>query len=125
MTTTVNLKRVGQIGITVRDLEKSVTFYRDVLGMTLIMQVPGMAFFDLGTVRLMLGTAEGETDTVHPASILYYHVEDIDGTHAALSTKGVAFVQAPHKITTEPAGELWMAFFRDVDDNLLALMSYK
>ncbi len=125
MTGNVNLKRIGQIGITVRDLEKSVVFYRDVLGMSLLMQVPGMAFFDLGTVRLMLGTAEGATDSVHPASILYYHVDDIDGTTATLSEKGVTFVQVPHKITSEPEGDLWMAFFRDVEDNLLALMSYK
>ena len=48
---------VGQINIPVKDLDKAVTFYRDVLGMTLLFQVPtpGMAFFDVGGIRVMLG----------------------------------------------------------------------
>jgi len=36
---------------------------------------------------------------------------------------GVTFDDEPHLIAKMPDHELWMAFFRDPDRNLLALMS--
>ena len=51
---------VGQIHISVTDIDTSVAFYRDVLGIPLLFQVPGMpmAFFASGDVRLYLGVPE-------------------------------------------------------------------
>jgi len=40
-----------------------------------------------------------------------------------LSKRGVSFEKQPHLIAKMPDHELWMAFFRDPDENLLALMS--
>ncbi len=40
-----------------------------------------------------------------------------------LSARGVVFETKPHLIAKLPDHELWMAFFRDPDQNLLALMS--
>lgn len=42
-----------------------------------------------------------------------------------LKTKGVAFEGDPHLIAKMPDHELWMAFFRDPDGHLLALMEEK
>ena len=75
---TVNLgiANIGQISIIVKDVERATAFYRDVLGLPLLFTVPGMAFFDCGGVRLMLGTPSSpEYD--HPSSILYFRVPDI------------------------------------------------
>src|SRR5581483_11263787 len=52
------LSTIGQIGITATDVDRAIAFYRDVLGMKLLFQVPGMGFFDCGGVRLMLSKSE-------------------------------------------------------------------
>jgi methylmalonyl-CoA/ethylmalonyl-CoA epimerase len=117
----VTLSRIGQIAIRVRDLARAVAFYRDVLGLPLLFQVPSLAFFNCGGIRLMLGTAEtAEFD--HPASIVYYHVSDLHGAVKELESRGVKIDREPHLIARMPDHELWMAFLRDSEDNPLALM---
>jgi methylmalonyl-CoA/ethylmalonyl-CoA epimerase len=81
-----------------------------------------MSFFDCGGVRLMVGTAE-KPEFDHPASIIYYTVADIRKTHEMMTSRGVQFESNPHLVARMPDYELWMAFFRDLDNNMLALMS--
>ncbi len=120
--TYTGLTKIGQIFVRVSDLEKATEFYRDVLGMTHLFQVPNMSFFDCGGVRLMLGVPE-KPEYDHPASIIYYAVGEIHETFAELTARGVAFRGEPHCIARLPDHELWMAFFNDIDGNVLALMS--
>jgi methylmalonyl-CoA/ethylmalonyl-CoA epimerase len=119
----VALNRIGQIALNVRDLRRAVNFYRDVLGMRHLFDAePKMSFFDCGGVRLMLGVAE-QAQFDHPASILYYRVDDIEAAHRELVAKGVRFEQAPHLVARLPDHDLWLGFARDSEDNLFALMS--
>jgi methylmalonyl-CoA/ethylmalonyl-CoA epimerase len=118
----LQIDQLGQIAINVRDLQRAVTFYRDTLGIRFLFQAPGgLAFFDCGGVRLMLGVAE-KPEFAHPGSILYYRVENIDTAYGALKDAGVAFIDEPHLIARMPDHELWMVFFRDTEENVLALM---
>jgi len=116
------LEQIGQIAMPVRDVEKAIAFYRDVLGMRFLFKAPpGLGFFDCAGVRLMLdGPAAAQAGR---GSVLYYKVEDIEDAFATLAGRGVAFEGKPHLIAKMPDHELWMAFFRDPDQNLLALMS--
>lgn len=117
------LRRIRQIAVTVRDLERAVTFYRDTLGMTLLFRAPpGLAFFDCGSVRLMLALPEGG-EAPAGNSIIYYGVDDIREGHATLAGRGVRFVGVPHLIARLADHDLWLAEFRDSEDNALALMS--
>jgi methylmalonyl-CoA/ethylmalonyl-CoA epimerase len=113
--------RIAQIAITAHDLARAVEFYRDVLGIEFLFEIPGAAFFRIGDLRLMVAVPEGEFD--HPASILYYGVDDITLAHERLSARGVVFEREPHLIAKMPDYELWMAFFRDSESNMLALMA--
>ena len=116
------LSQIGQIAVTCHDVDKAVAFYRDALGMRFLFQVPNMAFFECGGVRLMLSRPEGpEFD--HPASVIYYKVADIREAASTLASRGVRFEGQPHVVAKLPDHDLWMAFFRDVDGNMLALMS--
>jgi methylmalonyl-CoA/ethylmalonyl-CoA epimerase len=122
MTGQVALDRIGQIAIRTRDIGRAVRFYRDTLGMRFLFEVPHLAFFDCGGVRLMLSTPESpEFD--HPGSVLYYKVQDINASYDALRKRGVQFIDAPHLIAQLADHDLWMVFFRDSEDNTLALMS--
>src|SRR4051794_39751591 len=113
---------VGQIALTIGDLPRSITFYKDALGLPLLFQAPpGLAFFDCGNVRLMLSIPEAEFKP-GGGSVLYFKVSDIEATHAALAMRGVPFVDTPHLITRMPTYELWMTFLKDPDGNTIALM---
>ena len=117
------LQRIGQIAVVVKDVARATRFYKETLGMRLLFEAPpGLAFFDCGGVRLMLSPPEGP-DTPAASSIIYYVVPDIQGAHATLSARGVEFVGPPHVVASLPDHDLWMAFLRDTEGNLLALMS--
>ena len=117
----IGLGPIGQIAIAVNDLDAAVAFYRDKLGMAFLFSAPGLAFFDCGGVRLMLSRPE-TPELDHPSSIIYFKVDDIHAAHAALAERGVPFDEAPHMIANMGTYDLWMAFFRDQDRNLLAIM---
>ncbi len=116
------LSRIGQIAVNVHDVARAVAFYRDTLGMKFLFEVPKMAFFDCGGIRLMLALPE-TSEFDHPASILYYKVDDIQAAHRALASRGVQFVGEPNLVARLPDHDLWLAEFKDVDGNILALMS--
>jgi predicted enzyme related to lactoylglutathione lyase len=113
---------IGQIAITAHDLQRAVAFYRDTLGLPFLFEVPKMAFFDAGGVRLMLGVPE-EPRFDHPASIIYYRVADIEAAAKQIAAKGASFLAPPHMVAKLPDHDLWIAFLNDSEGNTLALMS--
>jgi catechol 2,3-dioxygenase-like lactoylglutathione lyase family enzyme len=121
-TSGIGISRLGQVSINVHDLDRATAFYRDVLGLALLFTVSGLAFFDCGGVRLMLARPE-KPEFDHPGSVLYFSVPDIAAAHRQMLANGVSFEGEPHIIAKMPAYDLWMAFFRDSERNLLALMS--
>jgi methylmalonyl-CoA/ethylmalonyl-CoA epimerase len=118
----VRLGQIGQIAVNVHDVDAAVEFYRDKLGMQFLFQVPNMAFFDCDGVRLMLGVPE-KPEFDHPSSIIYFKVGDIQDAHQTLRGSGVEFVSEPRLVAPMEDHDLWLAFFKDLDGNMLALMS--
>ena len=117
------ITRLGQIQLRASDVERAADFYEKVLGLKLLFKAPpGLAFFDCGGVRLMLDRPQ-KPEFDHAGSILYFAVPDIQAAHATLKDKGVRFEDEPHMIARRPDHDLWMTFFRDSENNLLALMS--
>jgi predicted enzyme related to lactoylglutathione lyase len=119
------LGAIGQIHVSVTDVDREVEFYRDVLGIPFLFRVEGrsMAFFDCGGVRLYLGAPE--TEAYRSRGMIYFTVPDIDEAFAVLRERGVTFLDPPHLIHRDGPSELWMAFFTDPDENKLALMAEK
>jgi methylmalonyl-CoA/ethylmalonyl-CoA epimerase len=121
--TNIGITRLGQIQIRAHDVERASGFYENVLGLKLLFKAPpGLAFFDCGGVRLMLDRPE-KPEFDHASSILYFSVADIKAAHARMKESGVRFEDEPHMIARMPDHDLWMTFFRDSEENLLALMS--
>jgi len=117
----IGLSTIGQIAVQVQDLDRAVAFYRERLRLPFLFQAPpGLAFFDAGGVRLMLSRPEGEGGGT---SVLYFRVDDIQGATTALKGRGVTFTDEPHIIAKMNTYDLWMAFFRDSEGNMHALMS--
>ena len=121
--TGIGITRLGQIAINVKDVERAAAFYQGVLGLKLLFKAPpGLAFFDCGGVRLMLDRGE-KPEFDHPSSVLYFAVPDIQSAYSKLKDRGVHVEDEPHVIAKMPTHDLWMTFFRDSENNLLALMS--
>ena len=117
------LAQIGQIAIAMKDLPRAVAFYRDVLGLPFLFEAPPkLAFFDCAGVRLMLSEPE-KPEFDHPASIIYYRVMNMQETVAVLKSRGAMFESEPHLIAKMPNHDLWMAFLRDPERNLIGLMS--
>jgi methylmalonyl-CoA/ethylmalonyl-CoA epimerase len=116
------LTRIGQIAIPVRDVDRAVAFYRDKLKMPYLFSASSLAFFDCDGIRLMLSVPES-AEHDHPSSILYFQVAEINHAYQELSARGVQFEDQPHLIAKMDTYDLWMAFFRDSEHNLLGIMS--
>ncbi len=121
--TTFALSRIGQIAVNVQDLERATAFYRDQLGLRFLATTGLMSFFDADGVRLMLARPEAP-ELQHPSSILYFEVADVAAAEAELRARGVVFLAGAHKVATLSGIELWMAFFRDSEQNVLALQAH-
>jgi methylmalonyl-CoA/ethylmalonyl-CoA epimerase len=115
------LTKIGQIALSVRDMDRAVRFYRDSLGMRFLFQAPNVAFFDCDGIRLMLGQNEKPEQTPS-GTILYYRVQAIHEAFDTLRQRGVDVVRPPHLVAKLPAHDLWMAFLRDPDENIFGLM---
>ena len=117
------LNQIGQIFVNVKNLDRAIAFYRDILGMTFLFEAPPhskKAMF--GGIRIMLGIAD-RTDLDHPASIIYYKVDDIERVYETFMARDVEFVVKPHLVAPMPDYDLWLADFKDSEGNFLALMS--
>jgi len=116
----LHLGDVGQIALTVTNLDEARAFYRDTLGMQFLFDAGSMIFFQCGSVRLLIGT--GENHGAPGGTVLYFRVPDIDVAASALRDKGVAFFQEPHLVARMKTHDLWLAIFKDPAGNPLALM---
>lgn len=116
---------IGQVAITVSDVAVALGFYRDVLGLPFLFSpAPHLAFLAAGPVRLMLSTPQG-AGVVGGNSTLYFKVDDVAATHAACLARGATDERGPQLAARMPDHELWIAFLRDPDGNLVGLMEEK
>jgi predicted enzyme related to lactoylglutathione lyase len=113
----------AQVALNVRNLEKAVAFYRDVLGLTFLFSAPpSLAFLQCGPTRVMLS---GDPGANPPAGgpILYYAVRDIQAAFSAITAKGAPLTEAPKAIATVGGREVWLGFTEDPDGHPVGLMS--
>jgi catechol 2,3-dioxygenase-like lactoylglutathione lyase family enzyme len=125
MQSQLTLGPIGQIARAVDDLERAQAWFKDVLGLPHLYTYGKLAFFDCGGTRLMLEDRSIlEVANLRNDSVLYFRVADIHRAHDELRGRGVQFTGAPHMIAKHPDGtEEWMAFFRDSEGAMLAIMS--
>jgi catechol 2,3-dioxygenase-like lactoylglutathione lyase family enzyme len=118
METAFRLSKIGLVMLGVSDLEKSIGFYRDRLGLTLAMRFEGFAFFEAGGVTLALnrGLVQG-TGPIAGASEVVFAVEHVRAAFEALRAQGVEFINEPRVVS--PGN--FAANFRDPDGHLLSV----
>jgi methylmalonyl-CoA/ethylmalonyl-CoA epimerase len=114
---------LGQVAQYAADLDRAETFYRDILGLpfTARFDPPGLVFFDLGGIRLLLEKGA-------PPALIYLKVADVDAETERLRGLGVEITEEPHLIFADEEGlfgppgyEVRMAGFKDSEGNQLCL----
>jgi len=108
---------VVQVALPTRDFDSAKEFYGNVLGLPLLFEAGGMAFFAAGSVRLMLGPGQPGG-----GGVVYFQPDDIAGTAEDLAGRGVTFMGEPVTVQRTESGGLQIRFFQDPDGNQLALM---
>ncbi|WP_227593065.1 VOC family protein [Kangiella spongicola] len=117
--------KIGQIAITVANVESSLVFYRDILGLEfLFAPSEELAFLQSEDIRIMLSTPQGVGE-VGKNSILYFKVSDIEERYKQLVAKGAKTERQPQLAAQMPDHELWIGFVKDPDGNLVGLMEEK
>lgn len=110
---------VGQIALSVANADRSEAFFSETLGLRKLFRFGTLVFFDCGGLRLLIEQNEPGTKNASP---IYFRVADIALARRELEARGVAFVDNIHLVAPMPDHDLWMTFFRDPDEHLLALM---
>jgi len=118
------LTGIMQVAIPAKDIERATAFYRDTLGLRLLMNAPNMAFLECGGVRIYL---DANTQSVGAGgnSLIYFRAADIARTHSLLSERNVSIHQKPHVIAALPDCDVWLMWIRDSESNLLGIIEQR
>jgi catechol 2,3-dioxygenase-like lactoylglutathione lyase family enzyme len=118
----VGVGDIGQVAMIVADVSAARRFYSDVLGLRFLFDAgPNLAFVAAGNVRIMLSTPQGAGE-VGKNSTLYFRVHDVEAAYTALCERGALPGSRPERVAKLPDHDLWIAFVRDPDGNLVGLM---
>jgi predicted enzyme related to lactoylglutathione lyase len=118
MAEALQLSRITAIMLGVRDLAQAVAFYKDQLGLRIVMQEPALALMQCGTV--MIGLSPGHLHMaphVTGATEVVFGVDNVRAAQKALVERGVTFLGEPRAVTSTD----WAVHFKDVDGHLLSL----
>ena len=118
------LRKVGQVAVQVKDLNRAAAFYSDTLGLKLLLKQSNLAVLDCAGFTLLLTLPEKEAEQLKN-SVLYFDVPDIQQATQTLTQRGVAFAEPPNQVGKLGSAQVWIAIFRDSEGNLLGLRSLK
>ena len=111
--------RVMQITLPVKDLDRAVGFYTDVLGVKLLFRAGNAAFLDAGGVRLRL---EQNAKAAASEGVEIYFDDPGLARFQPLAARGVRFVGPPETVDRRGAIDTRLAEFTDPDGNAIGLM---
>lgn len=144
--------RIIHVGVTVTNLEKSMDFYENILGLKLVgkMIMKGKetdALFNMENVEVKIAYYNGSDEILCPPvellefsngvkapcslnqtsiSEICFIVKSIDETYKRLKNKGVEFISEPQyfDFTKDGFGKSKAVYFKDNDGIVLELMEY-
>ncbi len=112
------LGAIAYVMLGVKDVTRSLAFYRDRLGMSVQTQFPGFAFLESGGIALALSEPLAKALPQGPgAEEVVFGVEGVMESYDALRKAGIQFLGEPRNVTDSR----WAADFRDPDGHLLSI----
>ena len=114
-------RSLTQVTLPASDLPRAVAFYQDVLGLPLLFESNGMAFFQLANLRLMIGRQEPGRTAIGPG-VIYFEAPDLETLGTELEGRGATFRGPAETVQRTADGELKLRFLLDPDGNMIGLM---
>ena len=90
--------RLDYVIVMVSDMDRSVRFYRDQLGIRLRFESPDWSEFETGPTVLALhggGTVGGRSERMAGTASIGFQVSNLQDTYEELKRKGVTFLMSP------------------------------
>jgi len=116
------LSTIGQVALSVKDLDRATAFYKDKLRFKFLFTSGGMAFFDAGGIRLML-VKPANPEVNHGSSVIYYNVANVPNAYESFLARGVKFDAKPEIAAKTAKFDLWLVCLHDPEGNQLCLMN--
>jgi metallothiol transferase len=120
--------RVSHIILRVSNMERSLAFYRDAVGMKVQSASNEFAALDGGGVTLLLNKPErppaGESAGLASLTEIVLEVPDVHSTYQSLKARCVPFRVEPRTVTSDGSRDLLAADFRDPDGHVLSLTGW-
>ncbi len=119
------ITELGQLAITVENVEDALGFYRDILGLEFLFSPSEeLAFLQCGATRIMLSTPQGAGEA-GKNSIPYFKTTGIEAFYEKAVFDGAKPEREPQMTAKMSDHELWIGFLRDPEDNLVGIMEEK
>src|SRR2546422_1606966 len=99
------------------DLDRARAFYRDVLGLPLLLDEGHVIHFDAGTVRLAIHRCPPGESREAPEGFLVFGVDDLAVAYEELTKRGAVFLGAPAQ---RPYGRV--AYLHDPEGHEIGLL---
>jgi extradiol dioxygenase family protein len=121
----VRLRKVGLVILYVKNPVGSAVFYREVLGMKVLEETPEWVELDAGGMHLALHVHPSiPVDRGDASSWVVFQVDDVMGTHRALSDRGVQFMSEPKQVCGDDQKAGMSSDFTDPDGNRLSIFGF-
>jgi catechol 2,3-dioxygenase-like lactoylglutathione lyase family enzyme len=119
--------RAGRVILRVADLQKSIAFYRDQVGLPLQSATPEFAILDGGGgVIVMLNQVSVAKPSSGLAALteIVFESPDIMATYTGMKARGIVFQVVPRTVTTDGARDMLASDFRDPDGHVLSIAGW-
>jgi catechol 2,3-dioxygenase-like lactoylglutathione lyase family enzyme len=107
----------------VSDLQASIDFWCETVGLELSMSAGAFAFLDGGGVNLVLNQVD-EVPQDGSLTEIVFESDDVRSTYGDLVERGVPFEVELRPVTSDGERELWAAHFRDPDGHLASVTGW-
>ncbi|HET7826208.1 MAG TPA: VOC family protein [Anaeromyxobacter sp.] len=121
------IPRLSNVLLRVADLQRSLGFWRDKLGLRPLGAFESFAFLDAGGVHIGLNAVAPPKEPdggLAALTEIVLEFADVRAAYADLSAKGIAFRTPPRAITTDATRELWACDCRDPDGHLVSITGW-
>lgn len=116
--------RVSYVILRVADMDRSVAFYRDAVGLAVLHESPAFTFLDAGSIQLALNRPDGGVPPDESLTEIVLEADDIAATHQVMQERGVAFRIEPREVMRQGSRALHAADCRDPDGHVLSITGW-
>lgn len=115
--------KVSNVILRTNDLDRSVGFWSDTVGLPLLGRFEAFAFLDAGSIQLALNQVDDLIED-HSMTEVVLEVDDINNSFSDMAGRGVPFEIEPRVVTSDGIRNLLSAHFHDPDGHAASLTGW-